>query len=135
MTRADFQRLADKRIREAKTLLDAGEYDGAYYLGGYSVECGIKACIIKRLMSSDVWPERRFSDDCYRHDLKLLMRLADLEVAVDGAGPIAVRWVQVKDWTEQSRYEDGKLEAFVRQFYEVITDPVEGVLPWLKGRW
>jgi HEPN domain-containing protein len=134
-TKADFQMLADMRIREARILLDAGECDGAYYVAGYAVECGLKACIIRKLMTSDTWPERKFSDDCYKHDLKLLLRVADLETAMNSAGPVAARWGQVKDWTEQSRYEFGKAEPDVRQFYEAITDPTDGVLPWIKGRW
>jgi HEPN domain-containing protein len=44
MNRKDFQELSDRRIREAKILFDAGEYSGAYYLAGYSVECALKAC-------------------------------------------------------------------------------------------
>jgi hypothetical protein len=40
--KSDFQLLADKRMKEARVLLAAGEQDGAYYLGGYAVECGIR---------------------------------------------------------------------------------------------
>jgi hypothetical protein len=42
VTRADFQKLADMRIKEAGILLAAGEFDGAYYLAGYAVECALK---------------------------------------------------------------------------------------------
>ena len=51
--KADFQAIAEKRMREARILLAANEPDGAYYLGGYAVECGLKACIITRLNTSD----------------------------------------------------------------------------------
>ena len=64
IAKADFQKLADMRIREAKALLDAKEWDGAYYLAGYAVECALKACIIKRLNSSDLWPEKSFVENC-----------------------------------------------------------------------
>jgi hypothetical protein len=50
-------------------------------------------------------------------------------------GPVSVNWGIAKDWSEQDRYEHGKLEAKVRQFYDAIVDPTEGVLPWLKARW
>src|SRR5690242_18924526 len=36
---ADFRDLAAMRVREAKLLLDGGEWSGAYYLVGYAVEC------------------------------------------------------------------------------------------------
>jgi HEPN domain-containing protein len=67
------------RIREAKILLDAGEFDGAYYLAGYAVECALKACILKRL--SDYWPDesdRKMLEKCYTHDLEHLLKAADL---------------------------------------------------------
>lgn len=134
-TKTDFQKLADMRLREAKVLLDASEWDGAYYLAGYAVECGLKACIIRRLNSSDAWPERRFSEDCYKHDLTVLLRVADLATPLDSAGPVAASWGQVKDWNEQSRYEHGKSEKVVREFCEAITNATDGVLPWIKGRW
>ncbi len=134
-TKADFQRLADIRAREAKLLLDAGEWDGAFYLAGYAVECGLKACIIKRLNLSDVWPEKRFMEKCYQHDLKLLLQLAGLDAVLASAGTVAVRWGTVKDWDESSRYEYGKTEVVVRQFYEAITNVTDGVLPWIKANW
>ena len=59
--KADFQALAERRLREARVLLAANEPDGAYYLGGYAVECALKTCIIKMLNASDEWQERNFS--------------------------------------------------------------------------
>jgi HEPN domain-containing protein len=135
LRKTDLQALADMRIREAKVLLDAGEWNGAYYLAGYAVEGGLKACITKRLNNSDGWREKRFTERCSSHDLKVLLELADLVAAMINAGPVTPRWGQVKDWTEESRYELGKTEALVWSFYEAIADPVEGALPWIKSRW
>lgn len=53
MNRKDFQVLSKVRLREAKVLLGVGLYDGAYYLAGYAVECGLKACIAKRTLRHD----------------------------------------------------------------------------------
>src|SRR5262249_32127022 len=55
--RSDFQQLADVRIDEAAVLLAQGKFDGAYYLAGYAVECGLKACIA-RLTSQDDYPPK-----------------------------------------------------------------------------
>jgi HEPN domain-containing protein len=52
ISRADFQQLADVRLKEAKALLDLGMWDGAYYLAGYAVEVALKACIIKIVMAT-----------------------------------------------------------------------------------
>ena len=49
VTRADFQQLADLRLKEAKALLDVGMWDGAYYLAGYAVEVALKARICRVL--------------------------------------------------------------------------------------
>ena len=40
MNRSDLQKIADIRVADAKLLLDAGRFEGAYYLIGYAVECG-----------------------------------------------------------------------------------------------
>ncbi len=136
MIKADFQILADMRIKEAGILLAAGELDGAYYLAGYAVEAALKACIIKRKLSVlDSWPDRRFTEQCHTHDLKALVRLADLETELNAAGAVEVKWLDVKDWTEQSRYVHGRPALEVNQFYQAITDPNDAVLQWLKARW
>jgi len=37
-SRSDFEKLIALRLREAKNLIDLGDWDGAYYLAGYVVE-------------------------------------------------------------------------------------------------
>lgn len=135
ITRADFQHLADLRLQDAQRLLDAGQWDGAYYVAGYVVECALKACIIRSMVAADAFPDCKFSDNCYKHDLPLLLRVAELEEVLNLAGPVAKKWAAVKDWSEQSRYERGRTETQVRDFFDAITDPAEGVLPWLQTHW
>jgi hypothetical protein len=48
MKRQDFQGLAAVRLKEARVLLEARCWEGADYLGGYVVECALKACIAKQ---------------------------------------------------------------------------------------
>jgi hypothetical protein len=134
-TRSDFQLLADKRIKEARILLAAGEPDGAYYLGGYAVECGLKACIIKKLKASEEWQDRNFSEQCYKHELVVLLKLADLEAPMSSVPGVLRKWALVKDWRETSRYEHGKTAADVTTFLDAIDDPADGVLTWIKGLW
>ena len=54
-TQAEFQRLADERVEEARALLAVGKWGGAYYLAGYGVELALKSCIIKHLMATDAF--------------------------------------------------------------------------------
>jgi HEPN domain-containing protein len=53
MNRADFQKLTQLRLAEAKVLLDSNRYEGAYYLMGYAVECALKSCIAKQTKEYD----------------------------------------------------------------------------------
>jgi HEPN domain-containing protein len=107
-TRAEFQQLAQERLEEAKALLDLGKWGGAYYLAGYAVELALKACIIKMLLSTDAFPERNFSENCYTHSIEKLVELAKIKGARDaatGADPaLTTNWAVAKDWSEKKRY-------------------------------
>jgi len=75
--RKDLQTLSRIRMREAKALLSAGFYDGAYYLGGYAVECALKACIAKATRKSE-FPDRDRVNNSYTHNLEKLVEQAGL---------------------------------------------------------
>ena len=77
MNRADFQQLAELRLKEAKALLAAEFPDGAYYLAGYAIESGLKACIAKRTQQYD-FPDKKLVIDSHTHDLGKLLGLAGL---------------------------------------------------------
>lgn len=137
-TRSDFQKLADDRLAEAKTLLAAAKWDGAYYLAGYAVELALKSCIIKRLMATDAFPEKKFSDNCYTHVIENLVKLAGLDelrkIATDANPQLNAYWDVVRDWSEQKRYHRiSQTEA--NELYNAIADASHGVLPWIKSQW
>ena len=75
MTRKDFQALARTRLADAEALLQAGRFDGAFYLLGFAVECGLKACIA-RLIRRHEFPDKQMTIDSYSHDLSKLVRTA-----------------------------------------------------------
>jgi HEPN domain-containing protein len=135
VNRADFQRLAKDRIRDAEALLRAKRWGAAYYLAGYAVECGLKSCVIRRLMITDLFPERKFSEQCWTHGLAQLLGLAGLKADMAAADPdLQENWDIAKDWRESSRYArtmKDKAEAL----YDAIADKKQGVLAWIKGRW
>jgi HEPN domain-containing protein len=138
MNRNDFQQLADVRINEAEALLAQGKYDGAYYLAGYAVECGLKACIAKLTDQHDFPPKPKWIYDYYSHEIDKLVKTAgltaqrDADFAADDS--LHANWEVVKDWTEESRYER-KSEEQARDLIKAITDAAHGVLPWIKQRW
>lgn len=108
MNRSDFQQLADVRIDEAGVLLAQGKYDGAYYLAGYAVECGLKACIARLTSQDDYPPKPKFIHDYYSHEIDRLVKIAGLTAQRDAdaaADPeLQANWEVVKDWSEESRY-------------------------------
>ena len=115
----------------------ARRWTGAYYLAGYAVECGLKACIAK-LMRAEEFQDRIFADKCWTHSLAQLFSLADLKVELDTAmqkdSDLRDNWDIVKEWTESTRYSR-KTKTEAKDLYEAIADNKHGVLPWLKRRW
>lgn len=137
-SRAEFQQLADVRLQEAKLLLDAGMWNGAYYLAGYAVELALKACIIRMLLSTDEFPHKEFSRNCYTHSLDDLIKVArlanDRDIAMNADVLLEANWTFIKDWTEQKRYHMiTQIEA--ESLYLAIADSNHGVLPWVKTCW
>ena len=138
VNRLEFRQLAEDRIADAAILLAAGRWSGAYYLAGYAVECGLKACIA-RLTNQDDFPrERKFVEECYTHNLEKLLKAAGLKPALDAdtlANPtFAAHWGVARDWQETSRYEQ-KTQAEAQKLYDAITNNPDGVLPWIRLHW
>lgn len=138
MNRRDFQKLARIRLEDVQALLKQRSYSGAYYLCGYIVECGLKACIAKKTREFDFPPDPTTIRDIYVHDLEKLVKAAGLKPALDKDlqkdRNLEVNWALVKDWTEKSRYEEhGQTKA--ENLYDAITDKKHGVLQWISRRW
>ena len=135
--RSDLQELARIRLREARALLSAGMWDGAYYLAGYAAECGLKACIAKMVRRYDI-PDRNLANDSWKHDLEALVKTARLSAdlrATIAADPVFEQyWGVAKDWNESSRYERRtRLQA--EELIQAIGDPRHGVLRWIRRYW
>src|SRR5947209_1651078 len=121
VNRADLQKLAELRIEEARILLKAKKYAGAYYLAGYAVECGLKACIAKKVRRYD-YPDKQLAQKSYTHKVEELVVLAGLKPALDADADLLVNWTAVKDWSEESRYERKTTRAEGQALYDAITD-------------
>jgi len=78
MNRTDLQRIAVQHLDAATSLLRSSHWVPAYYLAGYSVECGLKIAAL---------------------DQQLL-------AAEDSSDDFRVNWAMVKDGSEDSRYEE-----------------------------
>jgi hypothetical protein len=142
VNRADWQQIAEDKLLAAGALLAAHQWPSAYYLAGYALECGLKSCILARL---GVTPEvifdqgnKKYSENCWSHDIGKLLELADLQNARDSdskVNPILGKnWLIVKDWSEQTRYKM-KMPLEAQELYDAITDPHNGVMQWIRAHW
>lgn len=136
MNKTDLEALVQIRIREAHTLLDAGQYQGAYYLAGYAVECALKSCIAKTVQQFD-FPNKQLANASHTHNLSALLKVAGLEQYLSEKEQqdedFRVNWAIVKDWSEASRYERDITESRAREVFTAITDENSGILPWLTN--
>ena len=127
------------RVLDADALLNANRWSAAYYLIGYAVECGLKACILARIETTGViFTERKFSEDCWTHDIERLVSAANLHAArgqdIANNQALGQNWLVVSQWNETKRY-DQMSEPQARALYEAVTDNASGVLPWIRARW
>lgn len=140
MTRFEWQQLAERWLVDAGCLIDAHRWSAAYYLAGYAVECGLKACVLVRVAAAPevIFGDRKFSEKCWTHSILDLLKLAELEAAraADSvANPVLGRnWLLVKDWNEKARYNTTSHQK-AKKLHDAIADPTNGVMPWIRVRW
>jgi len=76
LNRFELRQLAEDRIADAAILLASGRWSGAYYLAGYALECGLKACIARLTTQDDFPRDRSLWRSAYTHNLEKLLRAA-----------------------------------------------------------
>jgi len=138
MNRADLQHLAELRLKEARVLLNAGCFEGAYYLAGYAIEGAIKACFARKTEQYD-FPSMKAVNQIYNHDPTKLISAAgleeDLAKELKSNQILNANWAVVKEWSEQQRYVTKISAGDAKDLLSAISDPVDGVLTWLKKSW
>lgn len=137
LSRRDLQRIAQAKIDDALLLFTNHRFSNAYYLAGYAVEIGLKACIAK-MMSAEVIPDKRFILDIHTHDLRSLVGTAGLKGSLkskEASDPaFAANWSLACQWTPDCRYSS--VDPYTAQTMIVaITSPHSGVLEWIKAHW
>jgi HEPN domain-containing protein len=135
MHRQEFRALSRLRLREARLLLRAGAFEGAYYLLGYAVECAIKACIAKRFSRHEV-PERKVVNDFYTHDLRRLLELAkreeSFELQIATVPELGRSWETVMEWKETARYNPIVSREKTFELFRACVSREHGILTWLR---
>jgi HEPN domain-containing protein len=137
MNRLQLQALSKTRLAEAKALLKLDHYSGAYYLAGYAVECALKAIIARGTARHD-FPDKKRVDDSYKHDLKVLVRVAEMEASLIETSSrdriFSENWDLVIRWSEQARYSQWERVA-AEALLQAISQKQHGVMAWLIQHW
>jgi hypothetical protein len=138
VNRSDFQQLAELHLEHARALLDVQLYSGAYYMCGYVIECALKACICKQTNQYDFYSYPKEAQQAWSHNFANLIDASGLEEQFEAArqadSALDVKWNEVEDWSESSRYEprgQGKAE----ELFAAVSDPNHGVLACIKRFW
>lgn len=143
MNREELQRMAEERLKDAAALIAAGRWEFGYYAAGYAVECGLKSCILARMVYTGwVLEEKWDAKVCLTHELAKLVHLAgltdqlnaDLKASAAAGGEFVENWTTAKEWTVTSRYE-AKSETDAKKLYAAIADHPHGVLQWIQAHW
>jgi HEPN domain-containing protein len=143
VNRKQLQNVAKERLKDARVLLGRKRWAGSYYMSGYVIECGLKACLLRHLGESDaVFGDEKYRKrlaDCWTHNLVDLISLAGLEadfgVARRANPALDAYWGVVKDWKETSRYVETRPEPEAREMFEAVSHNPDGVFRWIQSRW
>ncbi len=138
LNRRSLQRISNRRVREARSLVRAGHFPGAYYLVGYSVECALKACVARQIKQND-FPDKNMVTKAHTHNLEQLVKVAGLSLEFQHArrsnSDLELNWAIVKDWSETSRYDIEITSAQAKDILSALTSRKNGVLTWIKSKW
>jgi len=127
----DLELSYKSKIEESKILLDHNRFLSSIYLGGYAVEIILKVIITKKLGLKQL-------PSCFKiHKLESLLFVSGLEDELQQDINRHRKFAAINSsWSETIRYENPVRyqEASAKEFYNHLTDPEEGLLPWLEAK-
>jgi hypothetical protein len=140
VNRTTLRNLAKQRLKAAKILFHAGDFDTAGYLLGYVVECGLKAMICKRLNLTEYPDTGKHMDVFASHALDRLLVLSGYSSEIDlTKNPnLFDNWSKLTgDWKPEIRYTQGAYtKNIIARKITALEDSTDGLLAWFrKGRW
>jgi len=134
---ANLQAIALSKNADAILLLQHGRFSNAYYLAGYAVEIGLKACIALQFRAEHI-PDRRLVNIIHTHQLHDLIFYAGLKEVLnqrkEEEQEFWSNWTQVSNWHPDSRYRT--VDALTAQaMVHAVSNPRTGILEWIKAYW
>lgn len=135
--RTDLQAYAQTKLDDAVFLLQNGRYSNAYYLSGYAIELGLKACIAVQVNAETI-PDKDFIKQILNHQFPVLIGLAgltkELREQKDRDSVFAANWAIVSEWSPDARYETRDVTS-AQTIINAIAHRETGVLQWIKTYW
>jgi len=130
LTSRDFQRAAGQRLIAARELLKLKLNLDAQYLGGYAVECSLKALILDKTPPDDQ-PNtlKRITGGSKMHQPEVLLgELRRLGVSL----PLEIaKRMRRFDWTTDLRYETGRRDTGETM---ALLKTAEAVYDWVEDQ-
>lgn len=137
LTRQLLQKNAQLKLDDSILLFQNGSYSNSYYIAGYAIEIGLKACIARHFREG-VIPDKKLVNDAYSHDFDKLLGVAGLRGDLIGYKNENVNfeanWGIVSQWNPESRYEQTD-RSTAQYFLHAIEDQTNGVFKWIIQHW
>jgi len=136
LPRGTLQRLAIAKVEDARLLFENGRFSNAYYLYGYGIELGLKACIARQMVAETV-PDKAVLRGFLDHEIAKLVGLAGLAdlLRIERENPeFDVRWAIVSEWSVEARYD--MVDAVsATAMKDAVENAKFGIMEWLKRYW
>lgn len=136
-TRSELQAQAQAKLDDAILLFEHQRYSNAYYIAGYAIEFGLKACVAA-LIEAETIPNKALLKGILSHQFTGLVALAGLgqtlKDELDKDPNFAANWAIVLEWEPDSRYELTDA-ALAQLLISAIADTQNGVLRWIRTHW
>lgn len=137
LKREDLKNRANVAFEDALLLLHNRRFSNAYYISGYCIEMGLKACIARQI-SPETIPDKDLIKNVLNHDFGSLVGIAglkeELKEAQDSDSLFASFWAIVSEWSPDSRYENMDPTS-AQLIIEAIGNESSGVFKWIKKYW
>jgi HEPN domain-containing protein len=117
--------ISRERFADAKVLLRQKRYNGAVYLGGYVIECLLKAAVCVQLRRDTLPGEYR------THELGRLLRSSGLMQDLRNDAILLVRYSTVEEWNVEIRYRGAHCSA---QEATKFLDAVKEIQQWILDK-
>jgi hypothetical protein len=139
LDRKSLKAVAMSKLKAAKILQSANDFNTAGYLLGYVVDCALKACICKRLNLS-VYPDSGKHHDVFSsHDLDRLLVLSghSEEIDLSKNKDLFNNWSTLtKDWKTSVRYDEKTYnQRNIDEKIIALEDQTTGFLAWVRKKW